>query len=131
MAKLRPESLSVTKSGEPYCPDAGDIISINFDPQAGREMAGRHFALVLSPRKYNTFARLCVVCPATGQVKGYPFEVRLPDDLKLGEKGGGCILADQIKSLSWTERGARLVCTAPNGVLPDVLAKCKALLQIA
>ena len=43
---------------EPYCPDTGDIIWIDFDPQAGREMAGRHAALVVSPRKYNEFARL-------------------------------------------------------------------------
>jgi mRNA interferase MazF len=94
-------------------------------------MAGRHFALVLSSQSYNRLTRLCVACPVTGQVKGFPFEVALPPDLVLGDKGGGgCVLADQIKSLSWTDRGARFICEAPDGILPDVLAKIRALLQL-
>ena len=131
MVKLDQRLRSVTSStGDPYCPDVGDIISINFSPQAGREMAGRHFALVLSPRKYNQFARLCIVCPATGQIKGYPFEVLLPDDLMLGEKGGGCLLSDQMSSLSWQDRGSRFVCAAPVGALEEVIAKYRTLLPL-
>jgi mRNA interferase MazF len=57
-------------SAEPYCPDLGDIIWISFDPQMGREQAGRRQALVLSPRRYNSIARLCVLCPITNQAKG-------------------------------------------------------------
>jgi len=108
----------------------GDFISINFDPQAGREMAGRHFALVLSPRQYNQFSRLCILCPATGQIKGYPFEVLLPDDLKLGEKGGGCVLSDQLKSMSWQDRGSQFIQKAPDGILEDVLAKARTILRL-
>jgi mRNA interferase MazF len=131
MERSQLASRSVTSSGEPYCPDAGDLISINFDPQAGREMAGRHFALVLSKRQYNRVTRLCVAVPVTGQVKGFPFEVALPGDLVLGTKnGGGCVLSDQIKSLSWTDRGARFICAAPADILPEVLAKVRALLGI-
>lgn len=131
MARLGQLLRSATSSvSEPYCPDVGEIISINFDPQAGREMAGRHYALVLSPRKYNQFSRLCVLCPATGQVKGYPFEVILPDDLMLGTKGGGCILADQLKSMSWQDRGSQFICVAPDGILQDVVAKAKTLLPL-
>jgi mRNA interferase MazF len=131
MARSSQLPRSATSSvSPPYCPDTGDIISINFDPQAGREMAGRHYALVLSPRKYNQYSRLCVLCPATGQVKGYPFEVLLPADLMLGAKGGGCILADQLKSMSWQDRGARFVCTAPDGILQEVVAKCRTLLPL-
>lgn len=131
MARLGQLLRSATSStGEPYCPDTGDIISVNFSPQAGREMAGRHFGLVLSPRRYNQLARLCLVVPATGQVKGFPFEVVLPADLMLGDKGGGCLLVDQVKSISWQDRGSRFVCVAPEGILPDAMAKLKTLLPL-
>ena len=36
-----------------YVPEAGDIIWINFTPQAGHEQAGHRPALVLSPASYN------------------------------------------------------------------------------
>jgi len=35
-----------------YVPDAGDIVWINFDPQAGHEQAGHRPAVVLSPAAY-------------------------------------------------------------------------------
>ena len=61
-----------------YVPDTRDLIWINFDPQAGREQAGRRPALVLSPASYNGRSGLALVCPITRQVKHYPFEVVLP-----------------------------------------------------
>src|SRR5207248_10255651 len=36
-----------------YVPDAGDIVWMNFTPQAGHEQAGHRPALVLSPAAYN------------------------------------------------------------------------------
>ncbi|HWK10591.1 MAG TPA: type II toxin-antitoxin system PemK/MazF family toxin [Vicinamibacterales bacterium] len=36
-----------------YVPDAGDLVWLTFDPQAGREQRGRRPALILSPRAYN------------------------------------------------------------------------------
>jgi mRNA interferase MazF len=61
-----------------YVPDAGDLIWLDFTPQAGREQAGRRPAVVLSPRSYSEKTSLAVVCPVTSHVKGYPFEVSLP-----------------------------------------------------
>ena len=58
-----------------YVPDAGDLIWLDFTPQAGREQAGRRPAVILSRRSYNEKTCLAVVCPATSLVKGYPFEV--------------------------------------------------------
>ena len=81
-------------SAEPYCPDVGDIVWINFDPQIGREQAGRCPALILSPRRYNSIVRLCVLCPITNQAKGWRFEVALPP----GHGVTGVVLADQVKS---------------------------------
>jgi mRNA interferase MazF len=117
---------------EPYCPDAGDIIWIDFDPQAGREMAGRHSALVVSPRKYNEFSRLCLLFPITGQVKGWNFEVLLPEDFGIpgGTKFGGSVVSDQLKSMSWKERNSDFACRAPDGILEDAMAKCRTLLPL-
>ena len=58
-------------------PDAGDIVWLEFDPQAGREQAGHRPALVLSPAAYNGKTSLMVCCPMTTRIKGYPFEVRI------------------------------------------------------
>src|SRR5213075_1905556 len=73
-----------------YVPDAGDLVWLTFDPQAGHEQRGRRPALILSPRVYNARARLAIACPITSQVKGYPFEVTLP----AGGKISGVVLAD-------------------------------------
>ena len=60
-----------------YVPDAGDIVWLQFDPQAGHEQAGHRPALVLSPVIYNSKAQLMVCCPLSTKVKGHPFEVQL------------------------------------------------------
>jgi mRNA interferase MazF len=127
-----PRSARNSAAKEPYCPDAGDIIWIDFDPQAGREMAGRHAALVVSPRKYNEFSRLCILFPITGQVKGWNFEVLLPHDFAIpgGTKVGGSVVADQIKSYSWKDRNSDFACRAPDGILENVMAKCRTLLPL-
>ncbi len=49
----------------PYVPDRGDVIQVNFDPQAGHEQKGRRPALVLSPRAYNEKVGLAILCPIT------------------------------------------------------------------
>lgn len=67
-----------------------------------------------------------MLCPITSQVKGYPFEVLLPDGLEVH----GAVLSDQIKSLSWSDRNAQFITTLPHAVLVDVLAKIRALLSI-
>ena len=107
-----------------YVPDRGDIVWLQFSPQAGHEQAGLRPALVLSPRKYNDKVGLALVCPLTNQVKGYPFEVVLP----AGLKAKGAVLADQIKCVDWRVRNARRLCDAPNEIVEEVLAKLASLL---
>lgn len=113
-------------SAEAYCPDAGDVIDITFDPQEGREQRGRRPALVLTTRAYNRRAGLCVLCPITNRQKGYPFEVLIP----LGHPVSGVVLSDQVKSLSWERRNAVFRCPSPAGVLRDARGKIRALLQL-
>ena len=88
---------------DPSVPERGDVVWLDFDPQRGHEQAGRRPALVLSPRKYNDIVGLAIVCPITGQKKGYPFEVDIPD----GHNVAGVILADQVKSLDWRARNGQ------------------------
>ena len=61
-----------------YVPHRGDVVWIDFDPQAGREQAGRRPAIILSDKKYNARSELVVLCPITSQLKPYPFLVPLP-----------------------------------------------------
>ena len=75
--------------GRPYVPDAGDLVWLTFDPQAGHEQGGRRPALILSPREYNAKAGLPLACPITSQKKGYPFEVAIPP----GQSIAGVVLA--------------------------------------
>ena len=108
-----------------YVPDAGDIVWLEFDPQAGHEQAGHRPALVVSPASYNGKTGLMVCCPMTTQLKGYPFEVPI-------EAGGipSAVLADQVKSLDWKIRRAKKKGSAPADVVTHVRAKIKALLAI-
>ena len=52
-----------------YVPEAGDIVWLNFTPQAGHEQAGHRPALVLSPAAYNDKTSLMICCPMTTQIK--------------------------------------------------------------
>ena len=108
-----------------YVPEAGDLIWLNFTPQAGHEQAGRRPGLVLSPAIYNDRASLAVVCPVTSQAKGYPFEVPLPKGLRLS----GVVLADHLKSLDW--RRAEHAGRVPRSVLEETLDRISVLLGLS
>ena len=108
-----------------YVPDVGHIIKIHMDPVAGHEQAGWRPALVLSPLEYNGKTSLAVAVPVTNQIKGYPFEVRLPSQIKTT----GVVLADQIRSLDWRARRAKYVEAAPQDVLTAILERLALLLK--
>lgn len=107
-----------------YIPVRGDVVWINLNPQTGHEQKGRRPALVLSPEDYNKKVGLAIFCSITNQVKGYPFEVLIPDGLKTS----GVILADQVKSLDWKTRNAELICRIPEEVTKIVLERIYTLL---
>ncbi len=111
--------------GSSYTPARGDIVWLDFDPQAGHEQAGHRPALVLSPSAYNSKVGFAILCPITNQAKGYPFEVVIPNGLAIT----GVILADQVKSLDWRARRAMFVCALPQLALDEVLAKLAVLLR--
>jgi mRNA interferase MazF len=107
-----------------YVPERGDLVWLTFNPQAGHEQAGRRPAVVLSPATYNGKVGLALLCPITSQVKGYPFEVALPEGLPIN----GVILADQVKSLDWKVRQAEKICSLPPEVTGEILRKIMTLI---
>ena len=109
-----------------YCPKRGDVVWISFNPQAGHEQAGHRPALVLSPQSYNRKVGLAILCPLTNQVKGYPFEVRIPEGLK----ASGAVLSDPVKSMDWRARKASLLCSVPEHIVRQVLNKVGTLLDV-
>ena len=102
-----------------YVPERGDLVWLTFNPQAGHEQAGRRPAVVLSPKAYNGKVGLALFCPITSQVKGYPFEVVLPDGLPIG----GAVLADQVKSLDWRARQVEKISVLPPETMQELLQK--------
>jgi mRNA interferase MazF len=111
--------------GSPYAPARGEIVWLQFEPQAGHEQTGRRPAVVISPREYNEKVGLCLCCPVTSQVKGYPFEVELPAGLEVE----GVVLCDQVKSLDWKARHARPIGLLPGRSVKDIQARILALIQ--
>lgn len=104
-----------------WTPDAGDIVWVNFDPQAGREQAGHRPAVVLSSAYYNKGSRLMVCVPMTTRVKNYPFEVPVAGRRK------GVALADHVRSIDWRERGASPLGKASAAELEAIREKVRAL----
>lgn len=96
-----------------YVSDEGDLIWLNFDPQAGREQAGRRPAIVLSPSRFNRRLSLAFVCPITSKIKGYSSEVPLPSGLPVT----GVILCSHLRSVDWRVRNSKFIGKAPDGVL--------------
>jgi len=107
-----------------YVPDAGDIVWISFDPQAGHEQAGHRSAVVLSPAAYNAKTSLMVCCPMTAQKKNYPFEVTIS-----AQGASPCVvLADLVKSLDWRKRRGTRKGTISDSELAEVRGKLRALI---
>ena len=111
--------------GGPSAPSRGEIVWVQFEPQAGHEQSGRRPAVIISPREYNQKVGLCLCCPVTSKAKGYPFEVELPAGLKVE----GAVLCDQLKSLDWKARHARLIGTLPGRSVKEIQARILALVQ--
>ena len=107
-----------------YIPERGDVVWITLNPQSGHEQAGRRPALVLSPSAYNGRVGLALMCPITNRVKGYPFEVKLPEGLPVTGVEG----TDQVKSLDWQARNASRIGSVPDEVVTEVVRRLQSLL---
>ena len=106
-----------------YVPDRGDIVWLNFTPQAGHEQRGTRPAIIISPKIYNKKTSLVLCCPITSNIKGYPFEVLIN-----GNKIDGVILSDHLKNLDWKARDIKFIEKASSSVLSECIEKISALI---
>jgi len=107
-----------------YVPKRADLVWLNFEPQAGREITKFRPALVISPEKYNKLTGLALFIPITSQIKNYPFEIIIEtQDIK------GALLCDQIRSLDWRMRQAKKIISIDTKILDEAVAKLKLLIS--
>ena len=109
-----------------YIPQRGDLVWLDFNPQTGREQSGRRPAIVLSNFSYNEIVGLAIFCPITSKIKGYPFEVNLPNYLPVS----GVILADQIKNFDWKQHNAEFIAKLDEQTLEKVLKLLMKIIEI-
>ena len=117
--------MKLSNNSEQYIPRRRDIIWIDFSPQSGREQAGRRLALIISPTSYNRKVGLAIACPITTRIKGYRYEILIPEGLPVS----GVILSDHVKSLDWRSRNTQYSCQILTEVLIEVLTKLNDLLM--
>ncbi len=108
---------------ENYIPERGDIVWLNFNPQAGHEQKGKRPAIVISPKEYNEKVGLALFCPITSKIKGYPFEVRIET-----ERINGVVLSDQIKSLDWKTREIEYITKDSQEKTEEIINKISVLI---
>jgi mRNA interferase MazF len=108
-----------------YVPRRGELIWLDFNPQAGHEQAGHRPALVLSGQRYNRLTGMAICCPITTKPKNYPFEVLLDPAADVT----GAVLADQAKSIDWRARNAKRAGKAAGSVLDAVVERVVTLIS--
>ena len=107
-----------------YVPDRGDVVRLEFTPQAGHEQAGTRPALVLTPAGYNSKTGLMLCCPVTNQAKGYPFEIAIATGPG-SQAVTGVALADQIRCFDWIARRAvKIGSIAPHLAFAWLIQAC-------
>ncbi|API89784.1 type II toxin-antitoxin system PemK/MazF family toxin [Marinilactibacillus psychrotolerans] len=92
-------------SVDKYIPHKGDIIWIDFDPSAGKEIQKRRPGLVVSSYAFNKSTYFAVVCPITSTLKNYSTRFNLTSTSKIK----GQVLISQLKSLDYMERNSEFV----------------------
>ena len=101
-----------------YIPRQGDIVALTFDPQFGHEQKGRRPALVISKRLFNRGIGMAIVCPITNTFRNLPFHVAIPEESELT----GYVMVEQVKSVDFRSRGAKLIEKKSGVLLAEVLS---------
>ena len=97
--------------------EQGDIIAIDFDPQAGHEQKGRRPAIVVSNNTYNSFTKSAMVCPITNTDRDIPIQIKLDNRTKTK----GVIMCEQVKALDLSKRNANFLEKAPADIISDAV----------
>lgn len=105
-------------------PERGDIVYLDFNPQTGREQAGRRPAIVLSPKSFNQTTGYASLCPISRTERKWGFHVHLPDGLLVS----GVVITDQVKNLDFRARNIEIKGKAPEDVVDTCLKKIRTFL---
>lgn len=95
----------------------GDIIKINFNPQAGHEQAGYRPAIVVSNNFFNEKTNLTIVCPITNTNNHFPLHIPLDNRTSTT----GVILCEHIRALDLNARDFKVIEKLPEDILQNVL----------
>ena len=106
--------------------EQGDIVYLDFDPQAGHEQRGRRPALVVSNNLFNRVSSLTMVCPITHTDRNHPFHSRLDE----GTKTDGVMLCDQGRMLDLNSRHASFVEKAPDDIFAEAVDMITSFIEI-
>lgn len=100
-----------------YIPERGDIFHLAFDPAAGTEMKGGHYAIALSPRAYNRATGLVYACPISqGRAAAARSGGMISTLLGAGTATQGNVHCHRMKALDWKIRRAAFRETVPDYV---------------
>lgn len=108
-----------------YLPEAGDLVWINFDAQAGREQAKNRPALVVTGADFNAATGLLVACPITRTER--PWRTRVP---LTGTATSGFVMIEQVKSIDWRARGAAFIERVPRPLFDDIRSRIATMLDL-
>lgn len=108
-----------------YAPERGDIVALNFSPTKGSEQRGYRPALVVSSTRYHKISGLCIVLPITSKVKGFIFELALPENLQTK----GVVLCDQVKSLDLRARKINFLEKTTPGFCDEAVRMLNAIMK--
>lgn len=106
--------------------EQGDIVYLDFDPQAGHEQRGRRPALVVSNNLFNRVSSLTMVCPITHTDRGHPFHLRLDQRTRTD----GVIMCDQARMLDLASRRASFEERAPADILAEAVDLISSMIEI-
>lgn len=95
----------------------GDIIKLDFNPQAGHEQAGYRPALVISNDIFNAKTNMTIVCPITNTQSYFPLHIPLDERTSTT----GTILCEHVKSLDIGRRNYRVIEALPKDILQKVI----------
>lgn len=102
-----------------YHPERGDLIELNFQPAAGREIDKRRPAIVLSPGAYNRKTGLCLAVPLSSDLTPGPLWLPMPSGHL---PRPSLILCDYLKSFDYRERGATFVGRVPEELVEQIVS---------
>ncbi|PKU21730.1 type II toxin-antitoxin system PemK/MazF family toxin [Telmatospirillum siberiense] len=108
-----------------YDPEAGDVVWLDFTPHAGHETAGRHPAIILTPRAYQVATGLALVVPVTTKAKGGSFEV----PIRGAKRIKGVALANELRTIDYAARQAEKFDVCPAEALARIRDIGEALLR--